>query len=160
MTISASARQKMYAQTTDATPLVLLEFDHPDNPGQGDFPAYLVNNPVAVESNGNIYQPVAFQALLPDQTGDSELPVLRLALVGPPHEMIAMVRPLQNPPTMKVSMILAEDPDTIMREWDNIVLRNVAADNLGLQFEMQYEDLALTPFPKNRYSLGNFPGLF
>lgn len=157
--ISAAARQAMYSQETEEVLVALLTLDHPDVPGQGDFPYRLASNTEDVVSNGETYQAAVFEMQPPDEDPTRQNSIT-LVVPGPPGDLVEDLRALLNTPTLDIDTVLASDPDTVLRSWPEITLREVNADNLSVSFTLQYERLWEKPFPRDRYSVRNFPGLF
>jgi len=160
MPITAAARQAMYAQVTDDFPVVLVSFDHPETPGLGEFPFRFASDSEDVVSNGDTYLAAVFSFQPPDQEPGKEL-VARIAVPGPSINFITAVRSLGAvAPKFEVKIVMASNPDQVLREWKNIVLRNFDANAVGFVAELHFSRLTETPFPGDRYSLSNFPGIF
>lgn len=157
--VSAAAMQAMYEQNTSEIPLVLLTFDNPDDPGAEGFPIRLVGNSEPIVSRGETYAAALFQIELPQEEVGVE-PSLKLIIPGPPEDFIAVIRQIVSPPTFLLEIIISSDPDTVVRKWDQIVMRKVEADQAMVSFELRYETLSQEAFPGDRFSLPNFPALF
>jgi len=158
--VSAAAMQAMYEQNTGEVPIEIVTVDNPDAPGVAPFPLRVANHPADVVSNGNTFTAGSFEVIPPDQEAGLTEVAMKVGLNAPPHEFIAALRPLTCVPTFLVQVVLVSDPDVILREWADLKLRNVDADNVSIVFELRYEQLSEVPFPGHRYSVPLFPGLY
>ena len=158
--ISAAAMQAMYEQHTEEVAIILVSVDNPDNPGVPPWPLRVADHPTDIVSNGETYLATHFELIPPDQQSGTTEVALKIGISAPPHVMVEQLRLVVGIPLFQIAIILASDPDTVLREWVDIKLRNVEADNVSIVFELRYEQLSEMPYPGYRYSLPLFPGLF
>jgi hypothetical protein len=149
----------MFEQSSGEVAVVLIEFDHPDTPGSPPWPFRVCDHTIDVVSNGNTFIAGPIGVQLPDQDSQAETSV-KLTVLGPPQVFIEELRKINNPPTFKVQIVLLSEPDTVLEEYDQIILRNVEADRISIVFELRYEQLSEEPYPGDRFNVPLFPGLF
>lgn len=160
--VTQPTRAEMYAQSSGKAPLILITATHPTD--TTNFPMRITSDSVNTVSNGETFLPTPFQIELPPETKQGD-PRVRITLDAPTIDFVGIFRDLETPPTVKIEMVIgdSEGPgisDTIERVWDDLLLKNVEASDLKLTFDLGYEDFESTPFPRDRYDLAKFPGLY
>ena len=134
--------------------LFLLTFSSKGNPDLN-----LVNNNLPITSNGVEYQPFPFRLQLPEDTGD-RLPVVKLQIDNISGEIVQLIRAMQEPPTVKVSLITSAYPDIIEKSLDSMRLNSVGYDSITIQGELSIINVLSVKFPSEDYSPINYPGMF
>ena len=164
MTLSASARAAMFAQETGEAVYTLLRIST-----EHEF--RFVNNTEPVTHMGHQYQPMAFRLAAPIDSADG-LPRARLTLDSahwfafgePPEEwnIIRILRAFNGPPPLvRMSVILASEPNTVMYGPFKFEARN--ARNSGLEsvvIDLFGHDVRNEGYPGPLYDPGHFPAGF
>lgn len=154
-TLSAAALSAALAQETSEVFLALLEIAH-DDLGS---PIRAVNNMEDVTSNGDVYAAFPFEVAMPAESGDApSKAVLRIDNVD--QSVITAIRSITTPPTATLSVILASSPDTIEAGPFEFTMREVDYDAQFVRAELHFEDILNEPFPADKYTPNNFPGLY
>jgi hypothetical protein len=157
MSRSPSARFKagVFAQETGEAFLVLLSISHPDM----ETPIRLANNYSDVVSNGETYIGFPFGIALPGDS-DENLPQTQIAIDNVDQRVIQAIRELSGPPTMTISVVLADTPGVIEAGPFAMTLREVNYDDQVITATVAYEDVLNEPYPGDFFTPANFPGLF
>jgi hypothetical protein len=153
--VSATFKQAAFAQETDEAFLVLITLDHEDLTS----PIRVVNNQVAITSNGNTFQPYAFKLTVPDDT-ERNLSQGRLSIDNISREIIEAIRSISSAPSVTIQVVLASDPDTVEIEYSDFELKNITYDAEVVSGNLVIETFVKEPFPGESFTPGNFPGLF
>ena len=153
--LNSAALASIYAETTDEVWLELLEITHDDLAT----PFRLVNNNEDITSNGNVYTAFAFRARLPQQV-EKELTKFTITLDNVSRLLIEELRTVSTSPQIALSIVLASDPDTVEAGPFNFVLKTISYDALTIEADLSNEDYHTEPFPFQRFTPLNFPGLF
>jgi len=154
MTLTATGTAQVSAQQTDSVWLVLLTIDHADL----EQPIRVTSDGRPTLSNGDLYQPFPFAVTLPDDV-EGRAPQARLQIDNTSLEVVAQLRGLATPPSVRLQIVRAEDPDVIEREWVGLEWRSSAIDLASVTGTLSVEDLALEEFPYVTFD-GRFKGLF
>lgn len=159
MPLSASVLAAMYDETTSEQPVTLLTIHDPDKADAGDWPFRICDQGDDVVSSGDTYASTAFEAIPPDQeNGGSEQ--MRLGIIGPTDDIVRELQAVSGAPPVDVVLVLASDPDTTIRSWPGLVIRDIKADRLSMSFELRFEELDVEVFPPERFSFPLYPGLY
>ena len=153
--VSLIARRAMNAQETDQVFLHLLDIDHPDLTE----PIRVVNNTVAVVSEGNVYQAFPFQVDLPDEK-EGQISTARLTIDAVDRSIIQVIRTISEAATISLKIILADTPDVIEAGPFDFTLRNVSYDAYRVSGTLVYEDRLDLRIPADSFDPQNFRGLF
>lgn len=154
-TLSGAFVNAAMAQQTEEVMLLLLTIDHDDF----STPIRVVNNTEDVTSNGNSFVAYPFEIDIPGDTADTP-PRVRLRIDNVDRQIVQAVRDIASPPTMKLEVILASDPDTIEISFDNLKLKNVTYDVFAVEGELAWEDILNNPYPYHTFTPSSNPGLF
>lgn len=154
-TLSPATMQAGNAQETGEVYLVLLKISH-----EGLAEAIrVVNNNVAITSNGETYLPYAFRYDPPDDTATGmENGMLTIDNVD--RSFIAVIRAIDSPPTVEVSVILASDPDNIQVGPLEFSFSGVTYNAKSISGALVYDDMLSYEFPQGKFRPMDFPGLF
>jgi hypothetical protein len=153
--LSLAARQAMFAQETGEAFLILLKIFHPDL----DAPYRFVNNNVNVVGVDGAYMAYPFDLVLPDSDEDREVVAL-LSIDNVSQEITEVIRSLDVPPGVKVSVVRAAAPTEVEVELPEFTLRDVTWDSMAISGELVLSDITSEPYPAHRFIPGYFPGLF
>lgn len=153
--ISQTAREALYASQTDEIFLYLLQISSDELTEN----LYFVQNNENITSNGNEHIAASFSLSLPVQE-EGQVQDTSLSISGVNRQMIELIRSIQSPLDVEISIIRANDPDTLEAgPWD-FKLRSVsyAQDTVSgsLLFETALRNNASTIKVTNQ----TFPGAF
>lgn len=155
-TVSALARQAMYAPQTGECFLVLLELSHPNMA----VPIRVTSDSVSTFSQASTFQAFPFQISMPADTDDAP-PRVELAIDAIDRSIIQAVRSLSGAPlTVRQWIVLASTPDTVEAGPFEFDLREVEYDAFEVRGSLRYTDLAAEPYPSDEFSPSNTPGIF
>lgn len=153
-TFSTNFSEAITAQATSEVPLVLLTLDHETFTS----PVRVVNNTVAISSNGNVFQPYPFEVEFPSETDRIQEARVRIDNVN--RLVIEKVRTIQSPAEATFQIVLASDPDTIEQEYGPLQVLNADISLQTVTFSIGAEPVAYEQFPPARYTPQVAPGLF
>jgi hypothetical protein len=154
VTISAAGIAELSAQECATAWLVLITFDHPDL----DQPIRVTSDGVATTSNGEVYEPIPFQIVLPDDV-EGRAPQARLVIDNTSLEVIALLRALTTPPSITLQIVRAATPDVVERQWTGLEWRSSTYDVGTITGTLTVEDMATEEFPYVTFD-GRFKGLW
>lgn len=154
-TLSTAALEAIYSQETNQVFLVLLEIDHADM----TTPIRVVNNHQAISSNGQTYVPYAFEFDPPDEREDVTTNA-ELIIDNIDRSIVALIRSLTTAPTVTVSIVLADSPDTIEAGPLEFKLKNVSYNVETVSGDLVYNDIDTINIPGDVFNPEDFGGLF
>lgn len=152
---SLTFRQAIYAQETGEVFVVLVEIDHDDLPS----PIRICSNDVDITSNGNVYVAYPFNIELPSEE-EGDLPQARLTVDNVDRSLTEAIRTIQTPPSVRIMIVLASDPDTIEVDMPDFVFTNISYDAQTVTGTISIENFMSEPFPGDVFTPSQFPGLF
>lgn len=175
MPLSATATREAYAQESGEAWIVLLTIAHPDLPVT-DNVIRVASEGVAVgddgvgyvDSDGARYLAYPFEFELPSDT-EGEAARARITIDnigtvtlddGSEVRLLLVLRGLSSPPTLTVSVVLADDPDIVEHRLEDLTLLSVSGTAATIEGELAYEDTLNQEFPALEYTPRLFPGLF
>lgn len=153
--LSTNFKSNAFHQESEAVYLVLLEIDH----ASLDEPIRVVNNYENITSNGALYSAFPFSINLPDDT-DDKMPDVTLAIDNIDRTVVDAIRTLTGPPTIKISVIVANAPDTIEAGPYEMTLRDSSYDSMVVSGTLAIEDMLNEPYPIDTISPALFPNMF
>jgi len=151
MTVSTTFKAAAYAQQTDEVALVILAIAHSDLAAT----IRVVNNTENVTSGGDEYLAAGFDIKLPNDDGRTTISVCNIDRI-----MVNAIRSISSRPTVTMSVILASDPDTIEVGPYVMELSEVTFDAFTVTGTLTFDDFLDEPFPGDKFTPGQFPGLF
>jgi hypothetical protein len=154
-TLSAAAKEAMFAQETDKVFLFLLTLDHDDFVT----PIRVVNNYDDVVSGGDTYTAYPFLFSLPEEYEDS-LSQVDLVITNVDRLLVDNVRTISSPITITLEIALADSPDTIEAGPFTMKMREVKYDALRLTGTCSFQDILNEAYPEGSYTPKDYPGLF
>lgn len=151
----------MHARETDACVLDLLTIESPEL----DAPLRLVNNPSALVSRGQTFEPWAFQIPAPGERED-RLPSVTLimdAIYDPDGPMtlgaVGTINTI-NTGTATLEWVLFSAPDSVEYGPFTFTIIKSSFDAQQIAVELAYEDLLNAAHPGFFFTPSNFPALF
>lgn len=119
----------------------------------------LGNDIYGTVSNGNNFIFLPFEIWLPrdDKTGSVSA---KLSIENVDRRIVAQARSVTKPISVKIECVLVSDPDTIEISFDNFQLSNVSYDTMTVDGDLTLNYWGLEPWPSNRFTPSNFPGMF
>ena len=153
--LSATAKQAIYAAETDEVFLMLLTINH-DDLGS---PIRVVNNWENITSNGNTFTAYPFYFELPGED-DENLSQVDLIITNVDKLLVSGVRSISSPLSVALDIVLASDPDTVEAGTFNMKMRIVDYDKDRLVGKCNFQDLLNEPYPAGTYTPADYPGLF
>lgn len=154
--LSNTIKAAMYSQQTDKIFLTLLVIDH----AEMDLPLRFVDNNEIVNSNGEDYTPYPFVVDWPPPDDADTLPTVQLTIDNIDRSIIQELRELETAPTIDVSLVLADDHDTVELGPLPFVLQSIDYNAQTITAELGFEHVLQEPFPAHTFTPTNFPGLF
>ena len=153
--VSLTLRQAVNAQETGEIFIVLLTISHEEL----EEPLYFSLDAVNTVSRGNPYLALPFNLTPPEESQDRP-PAAKLSLDNIDRQLVALLRSISTPLTVKFEVVLVSAPDTVEAVWDGFELRNVTYNALTIQGDLTLESFLQEPFPAGTFSPAYFPGLF
>jgi hypothetical protein len=154
MALSPQGTTAAQDTASDVVWCFLMTLTTPGNP-----PLRVCNNNERITSRGEHYDPYPFEVRLASDTGET-LPRVEVNLLSLAPEMIEAVRGFAEPPGVHIELVSSLDWDVVERDVDNVVLRGVTYDALGLSAQLDVVNVLSAPFPSESYTPALFPGLF
>ena len=154
-TLSATGLASMLANETAEEWIILLTISH-----VSFSTVRLARRSINIVSNGETFNSRYFELTWPDQTPNN-IPQWQLSLDIVDQAVLAELRAITTPPTVRIDLIRASSPDTIeMTTGDDYKLRNMRYISTTMTAEISMEDLLDEGFPSGRILPSNFPGGF
>lgn len=166
MTVTDTFKQAAYSQESDEVfvTIVTLSSDELEEPiiicdDPTTALTALGDDIYGIESNGDTAVFMPYDIWLPrdDKSGAVSA---RLSIENTDRRIVQHARNVTKPINVKIQTVLASDPDTVEIEFDNFQLSNVKYDVMKLDGDLTLNYWGLEPFPSNRFTPSNFPGLF
>ncbi|EJB02878.1 protein of unknown function (DUF1833) [Rhizobium leguminosarum bv. trifolii WSM597] len=158
-------REAVYAQETDEVPICLLTITHESM----EEPIYISSDPstrlsddpliYGTESRGEQYIFLPFEFTLPDDKSDSA-PRVQLTMDNIDRTLVSMLRTFATPPSIKLEIILAADPDTVEITVPVLQMSDATFEDHTISITLVADSLINEPHPAGRFTPGAFPGLF
>lgn len=154
--ISATALEAVLAQQTGELFLTVVKITHPDI----GTPLRYVNDHVALNRAGEVYNPAAFEFRLPNDREDN-VPTGEILLDNVDRQIIQAVRPLKAAPEIEVNIVLRSQPETVEIGPLEFKLRRFDYNAQIIRGRLAYdEDFLTSGVPKYTFSPRLAPGLF
>jgi len=151
MTVSQTFKAAAYAQQTDEVALVILAISHADLAAT----IRVVNNTENITSGGNEYLAAGFDIKLPDDDGKTTITICNVDRI-----MVQAIRSIESRPTVTMSVILADHPDTVEVGPYIMELSEATFDAFTVTGILTFDDFLDEPYPGDKFTPGQFPGLF
>ena len=157
--LSTLALQQFFASNMDSVLLVLYKINHAD----WATPFYFVNNPESIISNGDTYEPYPINMILPSQDTDNLSQTAELVIDTVDNEVLNVLRGINTTNgyvTIGISMIIAEEPDTVIFGEFTSQLRSITYDRKTMTGTLAVNSIMGTIFPKDTFNVSGYPGLW
>lgn len=157
-TLSTLFKTMSYSQDTSEVLLALVTIESPLIIGG---PLRVVQDVKDIVSNGNTYTAFPFEIRLAADSDDGPSKIT-ISLDNIDRTMAAAIKaiPPSTPPTVKVEIVIASQPNTVEISMSNMKLRNVTGDAFRIDGELWMDEEDLMPFPEGSFTTNFFPGLF
>lgn len=168
--VSDSFLEALYAEETDATPVVLMTIEHDDL----DEPLRFCNNPterittdpllygtvrLKDETGEETYYFVPFQITLPSE-GEDVQPTMQIQLSNVGRETTDLLRSTDSPAKVRIDLVTSDDPDLIEVSFPNFDLTSADIEAGTVTLNLTLNSYATEPFPAGAYTPSGFPSLF
>lgn len=111
-------------------------------------------------SNGLEYPQFPFELTLQEQS-DNLLARATLKIDNVSREIIQAIRSASNdPPTVRIQIVLSSDTDTPEIDIQNLQLNNIKANASYVEGELQPKIIQGEKFPSSTFNQADFPGVF
>ena len=153
--ITLVSKQAIHAQETDKVFLVLLTINHTDLASS----IRVVNNTQDIVSNGDTYIGFPFSIELPRDSDNFQIEA-KLAIDNVDRQIVAAVRTITSAADVTLEIIRSDTPDVIEASFANFKLKNVSYNALTVSGTLVFERFDREPYPVDRITPNNFPGVF
>ncbi len=153
-TISGQALQAVQANCTGEVFLFLAKIEHDDLAS----PIRYVNNTEAIVNTEGTWNPSHFDFVLPEE-GD-EMKGAQITIGNVDRSLVPIIRSISSPPTITMSLILADSPDTF--EWGPVEfqLAGVQYDVSKISGTISATKNLNSNMSRYRFTPDLFPGAF
>lgn len=122
-------------------------------------PVRIANNNEDVTSRGNVYSKCPFSVKLPIHSEDGP-PGARLRAPNVSQDLVATLREIDSPASIKFEVVLIENPDFIEIEYGVMQITFIRVTTAIINAVIGLEDLRVEPYPAHGFVPTYFPGLF
>jgi hypothetical protein len=107
----------------------------------------LVNNTeMVIRGKGDTYLPYPFKITLADDDAE-KLPTLQLEIDNVDKLLIEAIRGLEEPPTMKLELVLASNPKVVELAIDHLILRSIQYNAMSITGTLEVQNTLTRRFP-------------
>jgi hypothetical protein len=153
--LSPQLISQLYAQNSSDPFLILLTFDH-----SSFVEAFrVVNNSVAITSNGNVFEPYPFKITLPVEDGETARSV-KIEIDNTSLELIDELRSITDFIDVKVEMILSSLPNTIQMSLEELKIQSISYNVNTVSLNLVLDDFMNVEVIDEKYNPDKYPGLF
>jgi len=110
-------------------------------------------------SRGNLYTAFPFRYIAP-KDGVSEQPIGSLEIGNTDRSITDALLSLTSPASLKIEVILASEPDTVLQVVEDFIVRSFEYDALSVRAPLTFEDIFSQRIPGDVYDPLQNPGLF
>lgn len=139
-TLSAPALESAHAQETGEAWIVLMTVEHDDLMDD----IRVCNNNENVLSNGKTFIALPFEIELPGADPEAP-PRARVRIDNIDRLIVDTLRAIASPPTVRLQVVLASQPDVIEADFDGLVLRNAEFDAGTVSGDLEFEYILAEP---------------
>ena len=162
--VSQTLKSEVFAQEMSDVPIILITISHNDLSEDvtisSDPTETLSSGAYGTTSNGIEYTQLPFEIVLAEQS-DNLLTRATIKIDNVSRAIMSAVRAASNePPEVKVQIVLATDPDTVEVEIDGLLLNDIKATALVVEAYLEPEILQAEKYPKNTINQSDYPGVF
>lgn len=141
-------------EDSDEVFLTLIKITHPNLP---DALRFTCDN-VATFHRGEVYQPAAFQAVLPDSQPETP-PRATLRIDGVDNRVVEALRTIITPPKIDFVIVAASVIDAIEEEWRGLTIIGHTIDDYTIDLHIIMDKMDQEPFPVGTFDK-RFSALF
>jgi len=152
-TLPPASLSAVLAQETAEAFLVLLTVTD-----EAGFDTFLTSDSVETLHGSDTYQPFPFDITLPKNT-DGQVSMATLTLSNVNRQFIDEIRAQTTPLKVNIKVVLGSNPNEIMAEFTDFVLRQVTYNVVSISGTLTLEDFLNEPVGVLMTG-ANFPGLF
>lgn len=145
----------IYEPSTNEAFLFLLTI----SPADGSTPIRVVNDNVDLVSRGDTFIGYPFDITLPPDTGDRKHQ-LTLQIDNVDQQIVNAVRALEDPPTVKLELVLSGSPNTVEKTVDFLRLDSAEYDAMTVTAQLRPENMLARQFPSETYNPVEWRDLF
>lgn len=161
MTVSDTAREALYALTTDQVFVELIEIRHPDLDSVLRFSNtsedFVITDEDG-ETGGDVYQAWAFALVWPDSASDRP-PEAKIAFDNINTAITAVLRSLDVRPAITLKLVRAAQPYITEKEWRDLELYKTSYNAGNVTLSIGMIDLANEPAAQVRFTPNLFKSL-
>ena len=143
MALSGNAREATFKVSSDEIFLALLTISHPDL-GVDD-PLRISSDTVDTISNGETFQSVPFEFILPGDK-DGRVIATDIRVEGVTDLILPGLRAITSRPSLLIQVVLASTPDVVEVSFDNFFLRKADYDAIQITARFTQDSDKTTPF--------------
>ena len=154
--ITTAAKKEIYASETGAVFLTVLQVIH-----SSITTLYFVNNMVDVVYDGVTYTAYPFK-FDPPKDKEGAKPESKITFPNIDRELLAIVRSVSDPITIKAALIMILPDNTASKEggWWQFEMKNVSYDMMTITGDLEYDINLDNYLSKTKYNNLTFPGLY
>lgn len=152
--LSSAAVQSLFSSQTDEVWVMLISIEHPDMTT-----IQVTSNSEDTIHRSDTYVPYPFEMRIPSDEAGTQ-PVMELAIDNVDRLLVQTIRSLTSSPDVTVKFVLADSPDTVELGPFVFQMINVTYDQMSVTGTLAYQDVFREPYPSDRFTPVNFPGLF
>ncbi len=160
-TISATAREQFYKQSSGYSLPILIEITHGVS-GYMD-PLRLANNSETLNYNGNDYYPYPFIFSFPAILDNGSIQNGKIQICAVDQQIAKIVRSTSTPPTVRAVAMFYYDNGAVTFEpvaaWD-FEIANVSGNSEVISADLIYETRLEYEYPVGGFRPIDFPGVF
>ena len=165
--VSSTARQAMYAQSTEEVFVILLEIsneDDPSDPIRTALDSQNLDSKITVDgldthSTAVTFAGGFFSIDLPEETGEGTSSV-RLTVDNVDRAIVTAIRNASEPPEVRMWVVLKSTPDVVEAGPYYFVLESADYSAQSVSGELSFEDITGRRYPKHEFTPHLTPGLF
>ncbi len=150
-------KQALFAQETDKVFAVLLEIRSGTPPNYEYIRAN--NSGEDITSNSEIFPYYPFDINLPSDEAEN-VPQAKLTIDDVDQTLIEAIRELDHAPTVRLMVVLADNPDTVEVDFADFTFTNIGYDALTITGTISVENFMSEPFPGDTIVPSKFIALF
>lgn len=109
-------------------------------------------------SGGHNYIFLPIRCQLPDDT--DSIPEARIVLDNVDQRIIQILRSITAPPTVRMAVVLASDPNTEILQFDGMTMSGIEYDTTTISATLSYDSFLNEPYPGGQVLPSSFPGQF
>lgn len=163
--ISALMMSELFKSNSGVKVLILVTMTHPTVPGVlricNEATTRLTDQPLryGTISNGNTFQYVPFDILLPDDM-DKKATSSQLIVSNLSQDLVDNFRLYRGPGNVTIQLALSSTPNVIEIQWVNMNIRGVSGTIQLLTVDFGINSMEREPYPADKFTPSGFPAVF